>query len=127
MSDFVLRLLRGEPVARGRDELASLVAAFRQDRRRHRPPPRRQGYLDADSSMLFIGPEAEARFGRRHFMDMLAVFTAPPQFTVLSGRTEIGRTDAALLAAKVQGPRLLLGGRSWRVTLHRLEAPPLLC
>ncbi|PWU59500.1 ATP-dependent helicase [Micromonospora globispora] len=75
------------------------------------------GYLDSDSGMLFIGPAAEARFGRRHFMDMLAVFTAPPQFTVLSGRTEIGRTDPALLTAKVQGPRLLLlGGRSWRVT-----------
>ncbi|MEH0841064.1 DEAD/DEAH box helicase [Micromonospora sp. CPCC 205711] len=76
-----------------------------------------QGYLDSDSGMLFIGPEAELRFGRRHFMDMLAVFTAPPQFTVLSGRTEIGRTDPALLTAKVQGPRLLLlAGRSWRVT-----------
>lgn len=75
------------------------------------------GYLDSDSGMLFIGPAAEARFGRRHFMDMLAVFTAPPQFTVLSGRTEIGRTDPALLTARVQGPRLLLlGGRSWRVT-----------
>lgn len=48
---------------------------------------------------------------------IVAVFTAPPQFTVLSGRTEIGRTDPALLTAKVQGPRLLLlGGRSWRVT-----------
>ncbi|MGB2567138.1 DEAD/DEAH box helicase [Micromonospora citrea] len=75
------------------------------------------GYLDSDAGMLFIGPEAERRFGRRHFMDMLAVFTAPPQFTVLSGRTEIGRTDPALLTAKVDGPRLLLlGGRSWRVT-----------
>ncbi|GIJ25130.1 ATP-dependent helicase [Micromonospora qiuiae] len=75
------------------------------------------GYLDEDSSMLFIGPEAERRFGRRHFMDMLAVFTAPPQFTALSGRTEIGRTDPALLTARVDGPRLLLlGGRSWRVT-----------
>lgn len=76
-----------------------------------------QGFLDSDSGLLFIGPAAEARFGRRHFMDMLAVFAAPPQFTVLSGRTEIGRIDPALLTAKVQGPRLLLlGGRSWRVT-----------
>ncbi|QGN48449.1 DEAD/DEAH box helicase [Micromonospora sp. WMMC415] len=76
-----------------------------------------QGYLNEDSSMLFIGPEAERRFGRRHFMDMLAVFTAPPQFTVLSGRTEIGRTDPALLTMRVRGPRLLLlAGRSWRVT-----------
>ena len=76
-----------------------------------------QGYLDSDSGMLFVGPEAERRFGRRHFMDMLAVFTAPPQFTVMSGRSEIGRTDPALLTARVQGPRLLLlAGRSWRVT-----------
>ncbi len=75
------------------------------------------GYLDEDSSMLFIGPEAERRFGRRNFMDMLAVFTAPPQFTVLSGRSEIGRTDPALLTTRVDGPRLLLlAGRSWRVT-----------
>ncbi|MEW2475143.1 DEAD/DEAH box helicase [Micromonospora gifhornensis] len=75
------------------------------------------GFLDSDAGMLFIGPQTELRFGRRHFMDMLAVFTAPPQFTVLSGRTEIGRTDPALLTARVEGPRLLLlGGRSWRVT-----------
>ncbi|GAA3212364.1 DEAD/DEAH box helicase [Dactylosporangium siamense] len=76
-----------------------------------------QGYLDQDAGMLHIGPEAELRFGRRHFMDMTAVFTAPPQFTVLSGRTEIGRTDPALLTEEVRGPRLLLlAGRSWRVT-----------
>ncbi|MEH1014263.1 DEAD/DEAH box helicase [Micromonospora sp. CPCC 206060] len=75
------------------------------------------GYLDSDEGMLFVGPAAELRFGRRHFMDLTAVFTAPPQFTVLTGRTEIGRTDPALLTEKVAGPRLLLlAGRSWRVT-----------
>jgi ATP-dependent Lhr-like helicase len=76
-----------------------------------------QGYLDADDGMLFIGPEAERRFGRRHFMSLMAVFTTPPEFTVLHGRDEIGRTDPSLLADRVEGPRLLLlGGRSWRVT-----------
>jgi ATP-dependent Lhr-like helicase len=76
-----------------------------------------QGYLERDNGMLFIGPEAELRFGRRHFMEMLAVFTAPPQFTVLAGRTELGRIDPALLTEEVRGPRrLLLAGRSWRVT-----------
>lgn len=75
------------------------------------------GYLESDNGLLFVGPQAELRFGRRHFMGMTAVFTAPPQFTVLSGRTEIGRTDPALLTEKVAGPRLLLlAGRSWRVT-----------
>jgi ATP-dependent Lhr-like helicase len=76
-----------------------------------------QGFIDRDGELLFIGPAAERRFGQRHFMGMTAVFTAPPQFTVLSGRQEIGRTDPMLLTEKVEGPRLLLlGGRSWRVT-----------
>ena len=48
---------------------------------------------------------------------MTAAFTAPPQFTVISGRQEIGRTDPMLLTERIEGPRLLLlGGRSWRVT-----------
>ena len=77
--------------------------------------------------MLFIGPEAERRFGHRHFMGLMAVFTAPPEFTVLHGRDEIGRIDPSLLADRVEGPRLLLlGGRSWRVTLDGLEAAALL-
>jgi ATP-dependent helicase Lhr and Lhr-like helicase len=76
-----------------------------------------EGFIDQDGDLMFIGPEAELKFGRRHFMGMTAVFTAPPQFTVLAGRQEIGRTDPALLTEKVQGPRLLLlGGRSWKVT-----------
>lgn len=76
-----------------------------------------QGYLDQDGELLFIGPEAERRFGHRNFSDMTAVFTAPPQFTVLAGRQEIGLADPALLTERVEGPRvLLLGGRSWKVT-----------
>ena len=76
-----------------------------------------EGYLDQDGGMLFIGPEAERRFGHRHFMNLTAVFTAAPEFTVLSGLTEIGRTDPSLLTESIQGPRrLLLAGRSWQVT-----------
>ncbi|MBO0820035.1 MAG: DEAD/DEAH box helicase [Nocardiopsaceae bacterium] len=76
-----------------------------------------RGFLEREDGMLFIGPQAERTFGRRHFMELMAVFTAPPEFTVLHGRQEIGRTDPVLLADRVEGPRLLLlGGRSWRVT-----------
>ncbi|MET8126481.1 DEAD/DEAH box helicase [Streptomyces sp. NPDC005231] len=75
------------------------------------------GFLDSDGGMLFIGPEAEKHFGRRHFMELTASFTAPPEFTVLAGRTEIGTTDPAVLTEERQGPRrLLLAGRSWQVT-----------
>lgn len=84
------------------------------------------GFLDDDQGLLFIGPEADKRFGRRNFLELTAAFTAPPQFTVLAGRNEIGLTDASLLTEDPHGPRLLLlAGRSWRVTYidwrrHRL-------
>jgi ATP-dependent Lhr-like helicase len=75
-----------------------------------------EGFLDQDGELLFVGPTAEQRFGYRHFMGMTAVFTAPPQFDVLAGRQEVGRTDPMLLTEKTDGPRLLLlGGRSWKV------------
>lgn len=74
------------------------------------------GFVDTDGELVFIGPAAEHAFGRRHFMGMTAAFTAPPQFTVISGRDEIGRTDPMLLTEPVDGPRLLLlAGRSWKV------------
>jgi ATP-dependent helicase Lhr and Lhr-like helicase len=88
------------------------------------------GFVQREDGMLFIGPEAELKFGRRHFMGLMAVFTAPPEFTVLQGRDEIGRTDPVLLTDQVDGPRLLLlGGRNWRVTWtdwkrHRVFVEP---
>ncbi|MBB5937685.1 DEAD/DEAH box helicase [Streptomyces zagrosensis] len=76
-----------------------------------------EGYLDRDDGLLFIGPEAERRYGHRHCMTLTAVFTAPPEFTVFNGRTEIGRTDPDLLTEEIEGPRrLLLAGRNWQVT-----------
>ncbi|MEW2065784.1 DEAD/DEAH box helicase [Streptomyces sp. NPDC007346] len=76
-----------------------------------------QGFLDEDDGLLFIGTEAERRFGSRHFIELTASFTAPPQFTVLAGRTEIGQMDPSVLTEERPGPRrLLLGGRSWQVT-----------
>lgn len=76
-----------------------------------------EGFLNSDGGILFIGPEAERHFGRRHFMELTASFTAPPEFAVLAGRTEIGTTDPAVLTEERQGPRrLLLAGRSWQVT-----------
>lgn len=77
---------------------------------------RRQGFLEADGEFLFIGPEAERRFGRRYFSDLTAVFSAPPEFTVLHGRQELGTVGDDLLVEEVDGPRvLLLAGHAWRV------------
>ncbi|MBF6301576.1 DEAD/DEAH box helicase [Nocardia amamiensis] len=76
-----------------------------------------EGFLEHDAGSAFIGPEAEKHFGRRHFMDLLAVFTAAPEFLVLAGRQEIGSVESSVLTDPVEGARiLLLGGRSWKVT-----------
>jgi ATP-dependent Lhr-like helicase len=76
-----------------------------------------RGFLDRDSGMLFVGPEAEARFGRRHFMELTSVFTADPEFAVLHGRSEIGRLHPLALITRTRGARVvLLGGHMWRVT-----------
>ncbi len=75
------------------------------------------GHLDQDSGMVFVGPEAERRYGHRHFLELLSAFTADPEFTVLHGRTEVGAVDPLVMTRKVEGPRVLvLGGRPWKVT-----------
>jgi ATP-dependent helicase Lhr and Lhr-like helicase len=76
-----------------------------------------QGYFERDGPFLHIGPEAERRFGRRYFSDLTAVFSAPPEFTVLAGRSEIGTIGTDVLSDEVNETRfLLLGGRSWKIT-----------
>jgi ATP-dependent Lhr-like helicase len=77
-----------------------------------------EGFLETDGDLAFVGPEAERRFGRRHFSDLMAVFTAAPEFVVLAGRDEIGSVgDDVLLADTAGAPRvLLLAGRAWKVT-----------
>jgi ATP-dependent Lhr-like helicase len=77
----------------------------------------RTGHLDQDSGMLFVGPTAERRFGSKHFLELLSVFTSAPEFIILNGREEIGSVDPMALTRRVEGPRILsLAGRSWVVT-----------
>lgn len=76
-----------------------------------------EGYLGEDGAVVFAGPMAERRYGGLHYRDIMAVFTADPQMTVLQGRNEIGTLDPLTLRAKVDGPRYVtLGGRGWKVT-----------
>lgn len=75
------------------------------------------GHLDVDSGLAFVGPTADRRYGARNFMELLAIFTAAPEVTVMHGRTEIGSVDPMLLTAKTEGPRVIaLAGRPWQVT-----------
>lgn len=73
-------------------------------------------HLDRDGGMLFVGPEADRRYGRRHFLELVSVFTTAPEVTVRHGRDEVGSVDPAVLATKVRPPRIIaLAGRSWQV------------
>ncbi len=77
------------------------------------------GFLHVDGGMLSIGREAEATFGRRHFIELTSVFTSPPVFAVLAGRREIGHVhDLGIWAAfqvRDGPPVLLLSGHGWRI------------
>ena len=76
-----------------------------------------QGTFFDENGILWFGPEGERAFGRRNFMELLSVFTAPPLFRILHGRRELGSVDETSFLAKGPGERiLLLGGQPWRVT-----------
>lgn len=91
-----------------------------------------EGFLEIDGPHAFIGPSAEKRFGRRHFMDLLSAFTTPPVFTVLHGKREIGTVEDRILVGPDDNDRVLilaLAGQNWHVThidwnRHRVFVEP---
>lgn len=77
------------------------------------------GFLDTDSGMAFIGPQAERHFGRRHFMELLSAFTTDPEMTVLLGREEVGSVSPLSIATHLapdEARVLVLAGKTWKVT-----------
>ncbi len=70
-----------------------------------------------DSGILWFGKKGEAKYGRKHFLEIMSVFLSPPVISVLHGRQELGYVDQMTFMGTTKGPRvLLLGGRAWRVT-----------
>jgi ATP-dependent Lhr-like helicase len=64
-----------------------------------------------------MGAEGEAQYGRRHFMELLSVFSSPPLFTVWHGMKELGQIELVVLSTH-RGDKplvLFLGGRSWTI------------
>jgi ATP-dependent Lhr-like helicase len=73
--------------------------------------------LFSDGVLLSIGDEGEKRFGRRHFLELVSVFTSPPLFDVVHGSNSIGMVDwltVALEEGKERRP-LILSGRAWDI------------
>ena len=75
-----------------------------------------EGVLFEDGGVLGIGTEGEGRYGLKNFLELFSIFTSPPLFTVLHGRTEIGQVHQLTFQAGDGGPKTLaLGGRHWSV------------
>ena len=69
------------------------------------------------SGRLVLGPRAEKRFGRRHFMELYAVFSSPQSYTVQTANAQpIGTLQQGFVDKLVDGvSSFLLGGRAWAV------------
>jgi ATP-dependent helicase Lhr and Lhr-like helicase len=75
----------------------------------------RTGTLFEDAGILSFGPEGEAEYGRKNFLEILSVFTSPPLFRVISGQKELGSVHESTFYKKQDGPLILvLAGRSWK-------------
>ena len=73
--------------------------------------------LFSDGTRLSFGEHGESLYGRRHFLELVSVFTSAPLFKVLHGRRELGTVhQIAFLRHRPEDPTILsLGGRSWAV------------
>ena len=72
--------------------------------------------LETDGIRFFIGEEGQMSYGRRHFLELLSVFTSPPVLTVTDGCSELGMVDQGLFqSSAVEGKLISLAGRGWAV------------
>lgn len=74
--------------------------------------------LYSDGIRLSFGDAGEDLYGRRHFLELVSVFTTAPVFKVMHGRKELGTVDKiTFLRHRGEEPVILsMGGRSWVVT-----------
>lgn len=73
--------------------------------------------LYSDGTRLSFGDAGEDLYGRRHFLELVSVFTSDPVFKVMHGQRELGTVDQiTFLRHRGEEPLVLsMGGRSWMV------------
>ena len=74
-----------------------------------------QRILETDGVRVFMGEEGEQSFGRRHFQELVSVFTAPPVLMVTNGMQDLGVVDQNLFTFGTAAKLLSLAGRGWLV------------
>ena len=74
--------------------------------------------LYSDGIRISMGDAGEDNYGRRHFLELVSVFTSDPIFKVFHGRQELGSVDQLTFMRndKDEPTILSLGGRNWIVT-----------
>ena len=74
------------------------------------------GVLFEADGLVSLGDHGERLYGRKNFLELFSVFMAPPLFSVMEGRTEIGLVDDTSLIHPSDEPvYLTLAGRGWKV------------
>lgn len=64
---------------------------------------------------LLLGERGERMYGRRHFLELYAVFETPSVLRVLWGNQEIGTIDTLFVEQRERDPvTFTLAGRAWR-------------
>ena len=73
--------------------------------------------------LLALGPEGEARFGRRNFLALYSVFETPPHVTVVTtGHQEVGTLETWFVQAmETEEFVFILAGRCWRAVRLDLD------
>lgn len=92
----------------GQDQLEKIVSHLQEKR-----------IMYSDGVRLGFAEQGERLYGRRHFMDLVSVFTSEPVFKVLHGKKELGSVDQITFARKKEDEGmtvLTMGGRNWQVT-----------
>lgn len=68
-----------------------------------------------DGGLLSISVNGERLFGRRHFLELMSVFTSDPLFRVRNGQMDLGHVHPVSFERSDQPTVLSLAGRSWKV------------
>lgn len=74
--------------------------------------------LSDQDGVVALGPKGEKRYGKRNFLELYAVFSAPRAVVVHWGQQEIGTVDAGFLEQLESGgarTSFTLGGRPWEI------------
>ena len=75
------------------------------------------GILWSDDGILSFAKGGEEEYGRKHFMELLSVFTSPPLFRVVCGQKELGSVHESTFYKRQEGPTILvLAGQSWKTS-----------